>query len=67
MVVVGQQVETFGIQFQPQIVRRDVTTTIDAAFEVKTGIFSAHTLMPLLFWLVRRGRIIMRGRTICVF
>jgi len=31
--VVGQQVETFWIQFQPQIVRRDVTT-IDAALEV---------------------------------
>jgi len=50
--VVGQQVETFWIQFQPQIVRRDVTT-IDAALEVKTGI-SVLILSCLYFfdWIV---------------
>ena len=46
--VVGQQVETFWIQFQPQIVRWDVTA-IDAALEVKTG-FSVLILSCLYFF-----------------
>jgi hypothetical protein len=55
-----------GANLQLQMLHRD-GTAIDTPLEVKTRIFSAHTLMPLLFWLICGGEISMRRLVVADF